>query len=101
MHLHEARLCLDCETLHTDDRCPYCASDAFAFLTQWIPIDERRRPVPRRVPPKTSPFRSRRWLTAAVGAATVAAVRWWTTRASAHADEAHKPAPRSRTRDDS
>jgi len=91
MHLHEARLCLDCETLHTDDRCPYCASDAFAFLTQWIPIDERRRPVPRSVPPKTPAYRSRRWLTAAAGAVAVAAVRWLTTRPSAQAEDARTP----------
>src|SRR5712671_5984993 len=101
MHLHEARLCLDCEELHTVDRCPHCASDAFAFLTQWIPIDERRRPIPRRVPPKTSPFLSRRWLAAGVGAAALAAARWWTTRASSPTGDGRTPTPRPPRRDDS
>jgi hypothetical protein len=50
MQLRAARLCLDCEELFVGDRCPVCASDRFAFLTTWLPVEERRRwrrPAPR------------------------------------------------------
>lgn len=43
MQLRVARLCLDCEELHTENSCPVCASDRFAFLSTWLPVDERRR----------------------------------------------------------
>ena len=49
MQLRVARLCLDCEELHVDDRCPICASSRYAFLARWLPSDERRRW--RRAPP--------------------------------------------------
>jgi hypothetical protein len=50
MQLRVARLCLDCEELFVGDRCPVCASDRFAFLTTWLPVEERRRwrrPAPK------------------------------------------------------
>src|SRR6185436_16476543 len=31
------------EELHTENRCPRCASDSFAFLSTWLPTEERRR----------------------------------------------------------
>jgi hypothetical protein len=79
MHLQEARLCLDCEELHTADRCPRCASDAFAFVTRWIPANERRVRV-RRPPPAPTALSSRsKWLTGAAGGlAAFAALRWMT-----------------------
>jgi hypothetical protein len=43
MQLRKARLCLDCEELHDQKQCPICASEAFAFLTQWMPAPERRK----------------------------------------------------------
>jgi hypothetical protein len=43
MQLRVARLCLDCEELHSENRCPRCASDSFAFLSTWLPSEERRR----------------------------------------------------------
>jgi hypothetical protein len=43
MQLRVARLCLDCEELHTDNACPRCASESYAFLTKWLPSEERRR----------------------------------------------------------
>jgi hypothetical protein len=43
MQLRVARLCLDCEELHDDNRCPRCASEHYAFLSSWLPVDERRR----------------------------------------------------------
>jgi hypothetical protein len=50
MQLRVARLCLDCEELFVGDKCPVCASDRFAFLTTWLPVEERRkwrRPAPK------------------------------------------------------
>ncbi len=43
MKLRDARLCLDCEELHADEQCPHCASEAFAFVTRWIPPTQRGR----------------------------------------------------------
>ena len=43
MHLSVARLCLDCQEIHEDDRCPVCASEAFGFITRWVKVD----PPPR------------------------------------------------------
>ena len=42
MQLRTARLCLDCEELHEENTCPVCASEMFAFLTRWVPAEERR-----------------------------------------------------------
>ena len=50
MQLRVARLCLDCEELYVGDTCPVCASDRSAFLSTWLPVEERRRwrrPAPR------------------------------------------------------
>ena len=50
MQLRVTRLCLDCEELFVGDRCPVCASDRYAFLTTWLPVEERRRwrrPAPK------------------------------------------------------
>ena len=43
MQLRVARLCLDCEELHVENRCPRCISEHHAFLTTWLPSEERRR----------------------------------------------------------
>ena len=43
MQLRVARLCLDCEELHVEKRCPRCTSEHHAFLTTWLPSEERRR----------------------------------------------------------
>jgi hypothetical protein len=42
MQLHVARLCLDCNEVHDIQRCPVCGSEAFAYLTRWVPAPERR-----------------------------------------------------------
>jgi hypothetical protein len=42
MQLHAARLCLDCQEIHTTATCPVCASESFAPLSRWIPAQERR-----------------------------------------------------------
>ena len=44
MQLTAARLCLNCEEVHDAQACPRCASETFAFLTQWVPHSE---PAPR------------------------------------------------------
>jgi len=45
MQLHVARLCLDCQEVHAETRCPVCASESFAALSRWIPAPERRARV--------------------------------------------------------
>jgi hypothetical protein len=75
MKLAEARLCLDCEELHTEDRCPMCASDAFAFVTRWIPPTEQK--TRQRRPPPTPSSKRLRWMTGgATGLALLATARW-------------------------
>jgi hypothetical protein len=49
MQLGIARLCLDCDEVHDQERCPACASEAFAFLTRWV------RPAPSGKRTKASP----------------------------------------------
>jgi hypothetical protein len=51
MQLKIARLCLDCDEVHETAHCPRCASEAFAYLTRWVPAPERRM----RARPTTSP----------------------------------------------
>ena len=57
MQLRVARLCLDCEELHVADVCPVCASERYAFLSAWLPSEERRknrrRPRPEPAPEHT------------------------------------------------
>ena len=43
MQLRVARLCLDCEELYVGSSCPVCASERYAFLSTWLPSEERRR----------------------------------------------------------
>jgi hypothetical protein len=93
MQLRGARLCLDCEELHTEDRCPVCASDAFAFLTRWIPASERRarRRPPERPSAPAAPI-GRLVKGGAVGIAAVALGRWlWrSTQPTPTVDSSHK-----------
>jgi hypothetical protein len=51
MQLRIARLCLDCEEVHDGSQCPVCASEAFVYLTRWVPApDGRLRPKPAPAP---------------------------------------------------
>jgi hypothetical protein len=51
MQLKIARVCLDCDEVHDAQHCPVCASEAFAYLTRWVPAPERRmRPRPTTSP---------------------------------------------------
>lgn len=53
MQLRMARLCLDCDEVHDEYRCPICASDHFTYVSRWVPVPERReRP---RAEPSPSP----------------------------------------------
>ena len=47
MHLSVARLCLDCQEIHDDDRCPVCTSEAFGFVTRWVKVDAAPRRAPK------------------------------------------------------
>jgi len=42
MQLRNARLCLSCEEIHAAGHCPVCTSESFAYVSRWIPPDERR-----------------------------------------------------------
>ena len=47
MRLDDARLCLDCEEIHSEQECPACGSEAFGFLTRWIQSTSPDRPKMR------------------------------------------------------
>jgi len=81
MQLRGTRLCLDCEELHEEDQCPVCASEASAFLTQWIPVEDRRRPPIRPTRPPAAPGHTRAIVGGAVGLTIVATARWLWRRA--------------------
>jgi len=49
MQLRNARLCLNCEEIHAAAHCPVCTSESFAYVSRWIPPDERRH-EPRTAP---------------------------------------------------
>ena len=77
MQLRVARLCLDCEELHDAQQCPVCASESFAYLTRWIPVDDRRRErrTTRTRPAQSTPSNRSGWVArSALGAAAVALI---------------------------
>ena len=93
MQLKVARLCLDCDEVHTSSHCPVCASEAFAYLTRWIPAPERRmRPRQTTSPEadlyrqlnatlKSPPTRAQVWKRSALGIGVLAAAGWiWRAR---------------------
>jgi len=51
MQLRNARLCLNCEEVHAAAHCPVCTSESFAYVSRWIPPDERRQ-EPRAASPQ-------------------------------------------------
>jgi hypothetical protein len=52
MQLGVARLCLDCHEIHEHERCPVCTSEAFAFITRWIKVENATvQPPPARQTP--------------------------------------------------
>ena len=58
MQLRTARLCLDCEEVHDQMRCPSCASETFTYITRWIPAPERRGPARATTSPEAEMYRS-------------------------------------------
>ena len=46
MHLGVARLCLDCHEVHESERCPACTSEAFAFISRWIKLENAAPSAP-------------------------------------------------------
>jgi hypothetical protein len=87
MQLRNARVCLDCEELHEDQRCPVCASESFAFLARWVPSSERRtktRPPSAQKPAISSLDSSStsRLGKAALSLTGLVAVVWWWGRGS-------------------
>ena len=48
MHLGVARLCLDCHEVHDLERCPACTSEAFAFISRWITLENGSPRMPLR-----------------------------------------------------
>jgi hypothetical protein len=80
MQLRTARLCLDCEEVHSDRQCPICASESFTYLTRWVPVSERRdarRPPATPPPVDFSNSSSLRWARrGAAGVALVALTQW-------------------------
>src|SRR5262245_61628255 len=74
MQLRVARLCLDCEEVHTELHCPVCTSDSFAYLSRWVPVEERRqtRRAPMPLAPAPPPRRGRWIARGAVGLAALA-----------------------------
>jgi hypothetical protein len=52
MQLRVARLCIDCEEIHESLQCPVCASEAFEYVTRWVPAREGR---PKKGPAAPSP----------------------------------------------
>jgi hypothetical protein len=91
MQLRTARLCLDCEELHEENTCPICASEMFAFLTRWVPAEERRSrrrpPASEKAADKPGKSGTTRWVQrGAAGLAIVAASRWLLESSRAAAD---------------
>src|SRR5687767_968052 len=87
MQLRTARLCLDCEEVHTDQHCPVCASESFTFLTRWVPISERRetRRSPSPPPPPAAearPTSSLTWARRGVAGVALVAISQWLWRTS-------------------
>ena len=84
MQLRNARLCLNCEEVHAAAHCPVCTSESFAYVSRWIPPDERRLepratlPQPAAPParPAAQPAGTMRWVRrGATGMAVLAASR--------------------------
>ena len=57
MQLRTARVCLNCEEVHDAQHCPVCASETYAFLKKWVPVEDRRV-LPRRATKLFSPTKT-------------------------------------------
>lgn len=89
MQLRTARVCLDCEEIHEEQACPVCLSEAFVYLTRWVPTEERRiRRFPTAVNVRPQASGPARWVKRGMlGLAVLAAGRWvWQSRGQAPRD---------------
>ena len=81
MQLRVARLCLDCEEIHDSPQCPLCTSEAFAYLTRWVPArDGRPAARPVQTPPITAGKRASRGKAVGLGIAGIGILglaRWF------------------------
>jgi hypothetical protein len=75
MQLRNARLCLNCEEIHASAHCPVCTSESFAYVSRWIPAEERRREARPLQPLAPSSGRNRWVKRGAAGVAVLAASR--------------------------
>jgi hypothetical protein len=78
MQLRVARLCLNCEEVHDAQTCPLCASETYAFLKKWVPVEERRAGPPR--PAKI--FRPTKTQTVMFGGGVISLLTYWWIRSS-------------------
>jgi hypothetical protein len=78
MQLRIARLCLNCEEVHDQQHCPLCASETYAFLKKWVPVEERRV---RDRPPKPL-FRPTKTQTVVFGGGVLSVLAYWVMRSS-------------------
>ena len=87
MQLHVARLCLDCNEVHDTQDCPRCGSEAFAYLSRWVPAPERRlrtrtnsspeaEVYKELIEPSSEPKRGRLLRRGAVGISVLALAGW-------------------------
>jgi|SRR5213592_4908203 len=91
MQLRVARVCLDCEEIHDAQKCPVCASESFAFLTRWVPADERRgnrAAAPHTTPEPVASAGTARWVKRGVGGVAVFAAAHWLWHATRPSNQA-------------
>ena len=100
MQLRIARLCLDCDEVHDAPACPVCASEAFAYLSRWVPTPERRmRPRPTTSPEAETfkalagqPANHASWMTrGAVGVTVLGLAGWLWHRRDSEKKKASSP----------
>ena len=85
MQLRIARLCLDCEEVHDGQSCPICASESFAYLTRWVPVQERRQ---AQRPSRVSILRPTRTQRIVFGSGVLGLATFWLFRWASRVEEA-------------
>ena len=95
MKLISARVCLDCEEIHDARECPSCTSESSAFLTRWIPTQNRREQIRIEQQRKLTPRSTQDILVSAglAGGAAYLIRRWWKAvrQSSEKASESNEP----------
>jgi hypothetical protein len=100
MQLRFARVCLDCEEVHDAQQCPVCASETFAFLTRWVPVEERRsgQTVQRAAAEPAASAGAGRWVKRGVAGFALLAAGQWVLRATRPALNAERSKHKSSER---